>query len=58
MDSAACVLDLDVRIENDKFISAVFDKRDDFKFDIVQFKPVYCIPTNQASTVYKYNDIL
>ena len=52
------MLDLDVRIENDKFISAVYDKRDDFKFDIVQFKPVYCIPTNQASTVHKYNDIL
>ena len=63
MDSTVCVLDLDIRIENGKFISAVYDKCDDFKFDIVQFQPVYNILIKQAQylmeySVHKYYDIL
>ena len=50
VDNEANVLDLDISIEKGKFTCKVFDKRDGFKFDIVQFQPIY---SNQAScTLY------
>ena len=48
VDTAANVLDLDISVENGKFLCKVYDKRDNFKFDIVQFQP---LSSNQASSV-------
>lgn len=45
---SACVLDLDINIVNGKFRSSIYDKRDDFKFDVVQFQPC---AANQASSI-------
>ena len=45
----ADVLDLRLPIEDGKFISGLYDKRDAFKFDIVQFMPSCC---NQSSSVF------
>ena len=36
-DNSAHVLDLNINIVNQHFIVGVYDKRDDFPFDIVQF---------------------
>lgn len=47
-DDKANVLDLNIDISDGKFNCGVFDKRDNFKFDIVQFQPL-C--TNQASSI-------
>ena len=44
----ADMLDLRLSIEDGKFISGLYDKRDAFKFDIVQFMPSCC---NQSSSV-------
>ncbi len=44
----ADVLDLCISIKDGKFITGLYDKRDAFKFDIVQFMPMCC---NQASNV-------
>jgi len=44
----ADVLDLCLLVKDGKFISGLYDKRDAFKFDIVQFMPMCC---NQASSV-------
>ena len=38
-DSMAHVLDLNVKINDGKFITSVYDKREDFPFPIVQFSP-------------------
>ena len=35
--TSAYVLDLEITINKDNFLSKVYDKRDSFKFDIVQF---------------------
>ncbi len=48
MDSEANVLDLAISIENGKFSCKVYDKRDNFNFDIVKFQPLM---SNQASSV-------
>ena len=47
-DDKADVLDLSISVNDGKFISGLYDKRDAFKFDIVQFMPM-C--SNQASNV-------
>ena len=47
-DKSACVLDLDIKIVDGKFKCSVYDKRDDFNFNIVQFQPL-C--SNQARSV-------
>ena len=47
-DSSACVLDLDISIVDGKFKCGIYDKRDDFNFNIVQFQPLCC---NQASSI-------
>ena len=44
----ADVLDLCLSVKNGKFITGLYDKRDAFNFDIVQFMPMCC---NQASSV-------
>ena len=46
--TSANVLDLEITINRDKFLSKVSDKRDNFKFDIVQFQP---IKSNQSSNI-------
>ena len=45
---SSCVLDLNIDILDGKFISRVYDKRDDFKFKVVQFQPCHA---NQARSV-------
>ena len=40
VDTSANVLDLEITINKDKFLSKVYDTRDSFKFDIVQFQPI------------------
>ena len=44
----ANVLDLEISIKDGKFVSKVYDKRDNFNFDIVQYQP---IGSNQSSEV-------
>ena len=48
IDTSANVLDLEITINRDKFLSKVYDKRDNFKFDMVQFQP---IKSNQSSNI-------
>ena len=48
LHTSANVLDLEITINKDKFLSKVYDKRYSFKFDIVQFQP---IKSNQSSNL-------
>ena len=48
IDTCANVLDLEISIKNGKFISKVYDKRDNFNFNIVQYQP---INSNQSSDI-------
>ena len=41
-DSCAHVLDLNISIKHGHFVIGVYDKRDDFPFDIVQYLPKCC----------------
>ena len=47
-DLNANVLDLNISIINDKFCCQVFDKRDNFNFNIIQYQP---LSSNQASNI-------
>ena len=52
-DSRLSYLDLEVKIKDRKFSTAVFDKRDDFNFHIVNFPHMDSnIPTKPAYRVY------
>ena len=52
-DSRLSYLDLEVKIEDRKFTTAVFDKRDDFNFHIVNFPHMDSnIPSKPAYGVY------
>ena len=48
IDTCANVLDLEISIKDGKCVSKVYDKRDNFNFDIVQYQP---IGSNQSSEV-------
>ena len=48
IDTCANVLDLEISIKDGKFISKVYDKRDNFNFNIVQYQP---INSNQSSDI-------
>ena len=53
IDSRLSYLDLEVKIKDRKFSTAVFDKRDDFNFHIVNFPHMDSnIPTKPAYRVY------
>ena len=46
IDTCVNVLDLEISIKDGNFISKVYDKRDNFNFNIVQYQP---INSNQSS---------
>ena len=46
IDTGANLLDLEISIKDGKFVSKVYDKPDNFNFDIVQYQP---IGSNQSS---------
>ena len=48
IDTCANVLDLEISIEDGKYVSKVYDKRDNFSFKIVQYQP---IKSNQSSDI-------